>query len=1633
MTMVRRFVAVVAFLGLAAYVSTALQGQPGTKTSRPTTPQVSPAKQVSQLAEASESRFDVGGIITYQPVQGDLYFALQVKPKLDPTPQRPRDILIMLSTAATQAGPSWIAGHQIAEGIIESAKEHDRISLWTVNAPENSKNLTKDFMLVKDYGEGKRLRDALTQYRNKEFPSGDTDLKTALTQAIKTFDSSSESSKARQRILLFLGDGLSTHNPLEEKDRFDIAKQMVERKIAFFPVPLGVQVNPNTLHGLANSTGGAVLRTRVDEETLPDALKRYEEAFAGSVLYAPELQLPADMTGVCPAVLPPLRSDSPTLVVGRMKKVPKQIELTISGTMASRKGKITVRSSETVQPPDLDNYFMVSMIDQWSKARDYPAVLRADRALACTFEQTRLQHMEYLESAQLALEDYKIEAAGRLFQQARQLAPHDAQADAGIKIVDRLKDGSLTKDMIRKQLDKRSGKADQLRIVDGKPRWDKADLVLLAQKDAKDELPPEQKPPVDAKKSGIAQEDLLKEHRERQAIEEQKIASAVDDAIRQARGNLATDPDGTLDLLKNLLSRVKDHPDLGGRVRDALTTRLQTALRDSATDVQRLKLKKQDQNVAAAVSERNLTREQERRSFEDRVDAQFRIYKNLMTTARFEEKTRNEILQAMVQIQDEARMKGLRVPMATKAMYDIALAAYPLQKHNSLIRQREEKWLAILMQIEKSHIPYPDEPPIHFPPLATWKALLKARKDKYEVSSLPDDEEGRKEATAIYRLLQQPIDTKGLQEKVKLKVALEYFADKFGGKLPILVDKEAFSAELGADAPDPYEEEVVLPPVPTKMVMNTALRLILSQVGKGNATYVIRRSFVEITTVKRYLEDKVIRIYPVGDLVMPINGGVQGGAMGLQIGGFGGGFGGQFPGGFGGQFPGGFGGQFPGGFGGQFPGGFGGQFPGGFGGQFPGGFGGQFPGGFGGQFPGGFGGQFPGGFGGQFQGGFGGGFQFPGGFGGQFQGGFGGQFQGGFGGANRGTFQGAFNGSLGAVGATQAAGLINIITRIVDPGNWNAPPTTPMGFMMGGFPGFMMGGFPGFMMGGFPGFMMGGFPGFMMGGFPAMMMQGAGPPPDPNVNSDPQTSNSIDFFPPALAIIVRAPARVHTSITGGIVGGKGKRLEAAAFLEVEKKLLAKADNKDPNLKVGAGGVGENDPKLVMQKREVLDPTKVWQEAFDKGGVTVGHVIATADFLFEAGQFRHAAEFLKANLRHGVAVRPWVFEALAVALEASGGDPEEIRRARLSGIALDPTDAQGFLSAARAMADRGQHDRALAFCKQAALLEPTDYHPYEVALAYAENAKDSKAMEWAVGNLVSQDWPVDNLLIQRNAQKRLASLASTLKTEKRGDEADKLEAALQRLNQRDLVVELVWENSGSACELEMKVKEPSGSICTLEQKQTPGGGIMIGYNLVAKTPSSQYVVAQGFSGVYEIVVSRIYGQPLGNRARLIITSNAGSKQEVRRVEIVQLDKNLTFKVKLKDGRRTELASVSPAANQRHEPVRPQRESNPFYDLRASANPNFYGASGPRGGGGTLGGSIPSVSSLAAKDSQNKAPPTTIMQNAVNPAGGGVQMTAQVRMNPDQRNYDMVIRPFFDAAALRSGRPAVNLSVIPGGGN
>jgi len=337
----------------------------------------------------------------------------------------------------------------------------------------------------------------------------------------------------------------------------------------------------------------------------------------------------------------------------------------------------------------------------------------------------------------------------------------------------------------------------------------------------------------------------------------------------------------------------------------------------------------------------------------------------------------------------------------------------------------------------------------------------------------------------------------------------------------------------------------------------------------------------------------------------------------------------------------------------------------------------------------------------------------------------------------------------------------------------------------------------------------------------------------------------------------------------------------------------------------AGEVQVREPKFVKKKEEnpafkVDDkPEVAWQEALDKGEVSdPGLIVATADYLLQAGQWNHAAEFLKANLRRGVVVKPWVYESLAIALRAGNGSAEEIERAETSLADLEPQDAEGFLKASKAMADHKRWDRALAFCRQAALLEPGAPKVYADALSYAEMAKDVDAMEWAAGSLLKQDWPVKGDELHRKAQIRVEALTKALEAN-RGKEAERLQEIARKRRQRDLVVRLGW---GGEADLDLRVDEPSGSVCSCVNRLTVGGGTLIGDTLGEKNVET-YVNAEAFPGEYTITVDKVWGRPLGNKAQLTIIEHQGTDKETSKLITINLAETNTAKHVLAEGRRT----------------------------------------------------------------------------------------------------------------------------------
>src|SRR5262249_25279168 len=202
-------------------------------------------------------------------------------------------------------------------------------------------------------------------------------------------------------------------------------------------------------------------------------------------------------------------------------------------------------------------------------------------------------------------------------------------------------------------------------------------------------------------------------------------------------------------------------------------------------------------------------------------------------------------------------------------------------------------------------------------------------------------------------------------------------------------------------------------------------------------------------------------------------------------------------------------------------------------------------------------------------------------------------------------------------------------------------------------------------------------------------------------------------------------------------------------------------------------------------------------------------------------------------------------------------------------------------------------------------------PYLAAAHYAEMGKDTDAMEWAAGNLLSRDWPVDNPRVHEAARERLKALVGTLQTPKRQDEADwaaRMTALATRQRQRDLVIQLTWQGEA---DLDLEVKEPVGTTCSFQQRQTMGGGILLGDNLSDRS-SETYTAAEAFSGEYQVIVRRIWGHPLGSKATLKIIQHQGTPKEKVHQETIVFDQTATRKVALMDGRRTSMAQVPPPA-------------------------------------------------------------------------------------------------------------------------
>jgi hypothetical protein len=232
-----------------------------------------------------------------------------------------------------------------------------------------------------------------------------------------------------------------------------------------------------------------------------------------------------------------------------------------------------------------------------------------------------------------------------------------------------------------------------------------------------------------------------------------------------------------------------------------------------------------------------------------------------------------------------------------------AEAAGQLSKAFRLRSLRADKFLEVLYQVELSHVPFPDEPPIVWPPAEVWQALTE-RRTKWASVDLHKNSPSEEKIQAAL------IDPTGVTIEfidTPLKDAMEFIADAH--EITILIDEVALTEE-GVNLDEPINRTL------SGITLRSALKIILEPLG---LTYVIEDEVMKITTIIAADDLLSTRVYPVGDLVIPISN-PRAGGIGQGLGGAGG-FGGQGGLGGGGQF-----GQGAQGFGGLGGGGGGGLF-----------------------------------------------------------------------------------------------------------------------------------------------------------------------------------------------------------------------------------------------------------------------------------------------------------------------------------------------------------------------------------------------------------------------------------------------------------------------------------------------------------------------------------------------------------------------------------------------------------------------------------------------------------------------------------------------------------------------------------
>lgn len=845
---------------------------------------------------------------SYTNSSGETFFAASMGP-IEPSNRSNEgvDLVLVVDTSASQTGVYRDTVMASVKTCLESLSPNDRVQI--VAADLDTRPMTTDMVAA-----GSQEAAAAMAMLENEIPLGSTDLKGALKTAAEMLGSKSVASvDARQKAILYFGDGISTSGLKRADQLSSLVSELRNNRIAVTSYAIGPQRDASLLARIANQTGGnlyidqpmvwadeaqglSVERAATENTSRGGRVGRTLASWAqAKVVWPEQASLDQNIASLYPAELLPLRSDRDTILIGTTNSSADSIEIN-----ATINGQPVNWSSEL--PGSEETYSYLASLNEQA-ARDNGVLLTTIGTIG--LEETgrgllaQIEQMTQLAERAATMGD--TAGASQISQAVLRRDPGNMRA----QIVERFVSDSSSDDRTSNNeiAPIRVAQADSPANSNGISMVRTAQIEVLNPPMVNNRMPtpagaPQgfmqteeyfddgNYPPTEAVIDGR----FLNSVDRNSSVYAQLLEKEVQNSVADARDTMREDPEGAIQSLKLMLLNVDRSPELVASVRAGLRDRLETALRqaDHALQIKDDLDREREVSIAAA---------RERRMLLDRLEIKREQKRQLLNkfSALMDERRYLEAEEVAI-ITREHDPDGVEPRVAQ--LWGRARQSY---EFNQMIRdQRDAGFLSAMQSVEQSGIPFSDANPIIYPDAETWLDLTERRKEYASV-----DLAGRSESEeAINQALSSPLTSAGLDfADTALEEVVDYLRDEY--QIEIQLDEQGLD-DLGLAADEPITVNL------RNISLRSALRLMLKPL---ELTYVIDDEVLLITSEDEALTRLSVKVYPVADLVLPIQtpqvsgiGGGGGGGQGGGGGGLGGGGGGQGGGGGGGGFGGGGGG-----------------------------------------------------------------------------------------------------------------------------------------------------------------------------------------------------------------------------------------------------------------------------------------------------------------------------------------------------------------------------------------------------------------------------------------------------------------------------------------------------------------------------------------------------------------------------------------------------------------------------------------------------------------------------------------------------------------------------------------------------